>query len=357
MDDHPENLLALETVLEPLGQRLVRASSGPEALRHLLNEDFALVLLDVQMPGMDGFETADLIRRRERSRLTPIIFMTALSKGEDLILRGYEHGAVDYILKPFVPEILRAKVKVFVELHEKTRIIERQARELARSNSDLEQFAAVASHDLQEPLRKISGFAQMLQKRYSGKLDAQADEFLAQIVGGAARLQSLISALLEYSRLSFGPKDVKPVDLEKVFTQTIDDLQVLIRETGGQVTHDPLPTVPADATSIARVFQNLVANGLKFRGDRPPKVHVWAQKEDGGWVFSVKDEGIGIDSRFHDRVFQLFRRLQPRHLYEGAGIGLAVCKRVVEAHGGRIWVESQPGQGAVFRFTLPERAP
>jgi light-regulated signal transduction histidine kinase (bacteriophytochrome) len=227
------------------------------------------------------------------------------------------------------------------------------ADDLARSNRDLEQFAYVASHDLQEPLRVVSGFVQLLQQRYAGQLDAKADEYIEYAVDGAKRMQALIQDLLAYSRVGTRGQGLGLTDAGAALRQAQSSLRTRIEETGATVTHGELPTVRAEGTQLAQLFHNLIGNALKFHGEAPPKVHVEACREDDHWRFSVRDNGIGIDPEFRDRIFLIFQRLHNRRDYPGTGIGLAICKRIVDRHGGQIWVESQLGQGATFHFTIP----
>jgi hypothetical protein len=227
--------------------------------------------------------------------------------------------------------------------------------ELERSNRELEQFAYVASHDLQEPLRMVSSFTQLLARRYKDKLDADANEFITYAVDGANRMQKMISDLLTYSRVGTRGKPFEPICCEAVLDQAVTNLQVAIEESGAVVTHDPLPTLMADGTQLVQLFQNLIGNAIKFRSDVPPEIHIGVERTDSEWRFSVRDNGIGIDPQHHDRIFMIFQRLHSREEYPGTGIGLAICKRIVERHGGRIWVESQPGKGATFYFTIPAR--
>ncbi len=229
----------------------------------------------------------------------------------------------------------------------------RTAAELERSNQELQQFAYVASHDLQEPLRMVTSYLQLLQRRYQGRLDADADEFIGYAVDGAQRMKTLILDLLTYSRVGSRSQPFVPVAMEAVLADTLNNLQEAVRESGGQVHHDPLPEVRADAGQMRQLLQNLIGNALKFHGETPPQVHVSAAPDPDGWRFAVRDNGIGIDPRFFERIFVVFQRLHTRDEYSGTGIGLAVCKKIVERHGGRIWVESAPNQGAAFCFTLP----
>jgi two-component system sensor histidine kinase/response regulator len=417
VDDAPANLLALEALLDDLGQNLVRANSGEEALRQLLRQDFAVILLDVKMEGMDGFETAELIRKREKSRYTPIIFLTAHQ--EFPMRKGYELGAVDYLIKPLVPEILRAKVRGFVELSHKTEQVKRQAerlrqaereeferrlaeeklrqteeryREIARlnteleqrvvartreleeanqglarevaerqraasalerSNRDLEQFAYVASHDLKEPLRKMRIYLELLQRRYQGRLEAEADQYIQLAVQASARMRALVNDLLAYARVGSNERPLERIDCSEVLQQALANLQTVIEEKHAQVTHDRLPVVKGDAIQLVQLFENLVSNALKFNQAQAPSVHVGVERQDDHWRFSVRDNGIGIDPRYAERIFIIFERLHSQEEYPGTGIGLAICKRIVERHHGCIGVESEPGKGATFWFTLP----
>jgi PAS domain S-box-containing protein len=230
----------------------------------------------------------------------------------------------------------------------------RRAEDLARSNADLEQFAYVASHDLQEPLRMVTSYCDLLQRRYKGKLDQDADDFIEFAVDGARRMQELIRGLLAYSRVGPHGKTLLSVDSAQVFDRAVANLRVAIEESGARVSHGLLPHVTADPTQLEHVLQNLVGNAIKFRRDDvPPRVQVKAQRKGEMWLFSVKDNGIGIDAQYSDKVFAIFQRLHGRGKYPGTGLGLAICKKIVERHGGRIWFESQPGAGSTFYFSLP----
>jgi signal transduction histidine kinase len=225
--------------------------------------------------------------------------------------------------------------------------------ELKRSNEDLERFAYVISHDLQEPLRAVTSYTQLLARTYGGKLDDKAHKYIEHISSGAERMRVLISGLLELSRLSTEPPKLRPIDCGRILEHVLASLEVLLQETGARVTHDPLPTVMGNAVHLTQLFLNLVSNGIKFRGERTPHVHVGARRDGKDWVLSVADNGIGIEQKYLDAIFVMFKRLHTRDHYPGAGIGLAVVKKIVELHGGRIWVESEPGKGTKFLFTLP----
>jgi PAS domain S-box-containing protein len=231
----------------------------------------------------------------------------------------------------------------------------RTLEELKRSNAELEQFAYVASHDLQEPLRALTGMVQLLQQRYKGKLDARADEYINLAVEAAGRMQGLIGALLAFSRVDRYGGPIEAIDMHVVLGHALANLQVAIREADAAVTYDPLPQVAADGPQITQVFQNLIANAIKFRAAAAPQIHVGAVSQPGKWQFFVRDNGIGIDPEHADRIFLIFQRLHSRREYPGTGIGLALCKKIVERHGGKIWVESELGAGATIHFTLPKR--
>jgi len=247
-------------------------------------------------------------------------------------------------------------VGFFTDITERKRAEEKlklTLAELERSNQELEQFAYFASHDLQEPLRAVSSCTQLLAQRYQGKLGTDADEFIGYAVDGANRMQRLINDLLTYSRVGTHSKEYEPTDCTAVLDRTLTNLKAAIEQSSAVVTHDPLPTVMADKLYLAQLFQNLIGNAIKFHGEEPPRVHVSTEQKGNAWVFSVRDNGIGIAPRHAERIFVLFQRLHTREEYPGTGIGLAICKKIVERHGGRIWVESQPGIGTTFYFTIP----
>ncbi len=249
---------------------------------------------------------------------------------------------------------LRLRREVLEELvTERTAELHEAMAELERSNAELQQFAYVASHDLQEPLRMISSYVQLLADRYRGRLDDDADEFIGYAVDGAERMQTLISDLLALSRVGTGGEEMKPTDVNVALGRARANLAFPIEESGAVITSDTLPSVMADETNLSQLFQNLIGNSIKFRGSEPPRVHVSANLEGGEWVFSVKDSGIGFDPRHSERIFDIFQRLNPRGTYKGTGIGLAISRKIVEQHGGRIWAESEPGEGATFYFTMP----
>lgn len=273
---------------------------------------------------------------------------------------SFLHGFIDSMILVLIvfPVIYFLSYKpLLLQIRERERVEEKLKQtmaEFARSNSELELFAYVASHDLQEPLRMVTSFTQLLEKRYKNKLDKDADEFIEFILDGATRMQSMINDLLQYSRVGTRGKPFKLTDFESVFGQSLVNLKIAIDENNAIITHDPLPTLMADSTQMIEVFQNLISNAIKFRSKESPQVHVSALKKRNEWVFSVRDNGIGIAPEFFDKLFILFQRLHSRSEYPGTGIGLAVCKKIVERHGGKIWVESEPDKGSTFYFSIPD---
>ena len=499
VDDRPEGLLALEAVLSCDRLTLVKASSGREALQQALYNDFAVILLDVQMPELDGFQTAQLLRENYRSKTTPIIFVTAISKEAIHINQGYESGAVDYIFKPLDPFILKSKVEVFVDLFNKNLQIKEQSvllrklelqekerqmaelrqdslrryanladavphmilrfqtdgtveyfnrgweeftafnskltsdwnkiihyqdrrkflalwlrmrhqidrqqhgelrirnaatgtyswhlisivaemqnekitgwivtcinidyikkteekyrllsEELNRSNKELEEFAYVASHDIREPLHVISSFASLLEKNFHSALDAKGREYMHFIKQGAQQAQNLIKELLEYSRIG-KQKYFEVVDLSSILGEIFIRLKLTIEESGAAIKYDPMPRVLVNHLEMVQLFQNLISNAIKYRGSEPPEISISVRPHGRHWLFCVKDNGIGIEPQYKDQIFVMFQRFHRDPKYTGSGVGLAICKKIVENHGGKIWVESQPGEGSAFYFTL-----
>jgi PAS domain S-box-containing protein len=254
-----------------------------------------------------------------------------------------------------ISERMRAEAELTRHREHLEELVFQRTEELARSNRDLEQFAYVASHDLQEPLRAVAGFVGLLRQRYQGKLDEKADSYISSAVAGVTRMQTLIGDLLSYSRVGTKGKALEPTDIGKSLKDALTDLHASIEESGAVIGVDPLPTVQADAIQLTQLYQNLIANAIKFRSDRPPEIHVGARREQDAWLFWVRDNGIGIEPQYTERIFMIFQRLHTRNQYPGTGIGLAICKRIVERHGGSIRVESQPGQGSTFYFTLPDK--
>jgi len=231
----------------------------------------------------------------------------------------------------------------------------RQRQELARSNAELQQFAYIASHDLQEPLRMVTSYLQLLERRYKDRLDESANDFIDYAVEGATRMKTLINDLLAYSRIETREKSFERIDCNNVVKQAIANLQLAINENQAVITWDGLPELAADSTQLIQLFQNLIGNAIKFRGANSPTIHISAELQNEKWFFRIKDNGIGIGPQYAERIFVIFQRLHSRTEYPGTGIGLAICKKIIERHDGKIWVESEPGKGAAFCFTLPDR--
>jgi hypothetical protein len=377
VDDRPENLLALEAVLADLGQNLVKADSGRQALRCVLEQDFAVILLDVQMPGMDGFETAELIRERERSRYTPIVFLTATSHSDAHVFKGYAAGAVDYLSKPFVPEILRSKVMVFVELHRKTMLLEaanrqliaaheelrkvnkdleRQTRALEAANKELEAFSYSVSHDLRTPLRHIDGFMELLEKHGYEGLDDEGRRYLKKISKSAKQMGTLIDELLAFSRMGRAELRWTTVNLGRLVRDVLDDLQ---QDTDGRNiawTIGSLPEVLGDPSMLRQALINLIENAVKYTRPREQaRIEIGCDPGvPNETVIFVRDNGVGFDMQHADKLFSVFQRLHSASKFEGTGIGLANVYRIIARHGGHAWAKGKVDEGATFYFSLPK---
>jgi light-regulated signal transduction histidine kinase (bacteriophytochrome) len=245
------------------------------------------------------------------------------------------------------------QIGLFIERTRAQEHLRKATANLERSNTELQQFAYIASHDLNEPLRMIASYLQLLNDRSKDKLDERSQEFIGFAVDGARRMRALISDLLEYSRLDVRTDSFGPTKSEEVLQSVLQNLKVAAHENGATIDHEPMPEVVADPVQLAQVFQNLIGNAIKFHGTEPPRIHVGAQRNGRDWTFSVRDNGIGVDPKYFDRIFQIFQRLHTRKEYSGTGMGLAICKKIVERHGGHIWIESASGNGSTFFFTLP----
>ena len=352
VDDTPANLRLLHQILRHEGHGVRVATSGALALRSVQEDPPDLVLLDIRMPGMDGFAVCQELKANTVTRDIPIIFLSALSETEHK-LEAFAAGGADYITKPFEAAEVVARVRTHLELQRHRRALTELNEKLQRSNSELEQFAHVASHDLQEPLRMMASFSSLLASRYRGKLDQSADEYIAYILDGAERMSTLIKDLLALSRVGTQGQPFEPIPCADVVADACRDLGPAIEESGAELVVGELPVVMADRTQLRQVFQNLVANAIKFRGAQPPRVELRAERVSEGWEISVTDNGIGIAPEDHDRIFGIFERLHTRTEYPGSGIGLSLVKKIVERHGGRIRLDSTPGESSTFRFTLP----
>jgi len=362
VDDKQENLVALEQLLEQPGRQLISAHSGNDALRLLLKHDFAVVLLDVEMPAMDGYEVAELMRSAERTRLVPIIFVTAGDRSEERTFRGYEAGAVDFLYKPISAHTLKSKVDVFVDLYRKTQqltqansTLERTSALLREKISDLENVSQTLSHDLRAPLRSIRSFTQILAESLTGKLDADQSDALERVLRGTRRMSNMIDELFELLKVSADDTPYGDVDATAVLADVLESLRSDIQHAGARISHGALPIVHANRMLVGQIFQNLISNAVKFCGDNAPVVEVVADRRGDGWEFAVRDNGVGILPEDRERVFRLFARAGKDTA--GAGVGLALCRRAVEKLGGKIWLHSERGAGTTFRFTIPHPKP
>jgi signal transduction histidine kinase len=319
-----------------------------------------VVLADYNLPTWRGMEVLRVLRSHGLD--IPMILVSG-ALGDVTAVECIRQGATDYVLKDGLarlPEVIRRALREKSERmlrHQVEADLAKKVDELARSNADLEQFAYVASHDLQEPLRMVTAYTQLLGERYRGKLDENADKFIGYATEGAERMQVLIQDLLAFSRVGRNGPASASVDCNDVMQEVIRALASTIRESGATVSCAELPTVWASATQVAQLFQNLIGNGIKFRGEKPPVVAVLAEAAVQQWRFSVSDNGIGIAPEHAENIFVVFQRLHARTEYPGNGIGLAICKKIVEHYGGKIWMESQPGEGSTFKFTLPADGP
>jgi signal transduction histidine kinase len=398
VDDREDNLISIETILEKDGYIIRTADSGRAALRVLLKEsDFTLILMDVQMPGLNGFETATLIYERDKLKHIPIIFVTANDYGEDSVFKGYKMGGVDYIYKPINADLLRAKVGVFVELYKKNHELYAQEQETAAANkrlekeiqdrirseakvkllnkqllenisnlettnAELERFAYVASHDLQEPLRKIILFSDQVAAKYKHQLNDEGQDYIMRIMKAADRMRMLIKNILTYSKSAVNSQDLEETDLNKLVDEILSDLEISIEQKKAIFSIEALPTLHIMPGQLRQVFQNLILNALKFSKDgRPPEIHIYTDvsyvqndlHNEAYCNIYVKDNGIGFEQKYADDIFTLFKRLNSKDTFEGTGIGLSICKKIIEQHKGFISATSMVDEGTTFTISLP----
>jgi two-component system, sensor histidine kinase and response regulator len=410
VDDRNDKRMAMESILADLGQNVITAQSGREALRLLLEQEFAVILLDVNMPGLDGFETAFLIRQRKSLEHTPIIFVTGISDTETHVSRGYSLGAVDYILTPVLPDVLRTKVSVFVELFKKTRQLKRQAAslreahdeleirvqnrtsqlavaneslqkeiverqraeeairyinagleqrvlertaELAAANRELEAFTYSVAHDLQAPLRNIQSYVQLLQEDWDAQLPSEAGQYLKRIASRTKYMAQLISGLLNLSIIGKQELKRQRVELNGIVDEVVASLKTEVPDRRIQWKVDDLPAEACDANLIKQVFANLLSNAVKYTQPRAEAVIEVGQTQiNGETPIYVRDNGVGFDMKYADKLFGVFQRLHPAAEFEGTGVGLATVDRIIRKHGGRIWAEAGENKGATFYFTI-----
>ncbi|WP_261301319.1 response regulator [Paenibacillus andongensis] len=357
VDDRKENLFAMQKILQVLHCDVYVVQSGNEALSYTLRHDFALILLDVNMPEMDGFELAELLRSNEETKHIPIIFVTASNKEDQSVFKGYESGAVDYLFKPVNADILLSKVKIFLELNRRNKELEAIQSELERSNESLREFAQVVSHDLKNPLNVITGLSELLIARHSADMTPKGKEYMNQISATAERMNHLITDLLSYAQLNAKSVTFGNVDLNDVVTNVISDLSSTIERNEGQIIiQDRLPIIQADATQMYQLFQNIIANGLKYRRkEQSPiiQISLLEGNEPDTFVIQIQDNGIGMKKEDIPSIFTPFKRLDNAKAYEGTGLGLATVQKIIERHDGLMEVESVLGEGTTFRVYLP----
>lgn len=351
VDDKPENVFALEELLRQPDRSIYTALSGNDALRLLLKHQFALVLLDVEMPDMDGYETAQLMRSAERTRLVPIIFVTAGDRSEERTFKGYEVGAIDFLHKPINSHALKSKVDLFIALDRKTRELERASTALRERVSDLEYVHQTLSHDLRAPLRSIRSFSQVLAESRNS-LDPGAADALDRVVKAASRMTAMVDELYDLLRVSADQTEPTEIEVGAVLRDVLENLRSDLQAAGAVVTHDELPRVRANRRLLVQILQNLIANAISFRGTDVPAIHIGALRRADDWQFSVHDNGVGIPATDRDRVFNLFSKLDTAR--SGSGVGLALCARAVEKMGGRIWIGTESTGGTTFYFTIPD---
>ena len=374
VDDQPANLVALEAMLQGLGQNLIRAESGREALKWLLTHEFAVILLDVKMPEMDGFETAALIRQRDKSRHTPILFLTAADNSQNHAVRGYAVGAVDYLIKPVVPEFVRSKVAVFVELAKKSELLRRQTRLLAESeqaalelaetraelvrdlehkNRELESFSYAVSHDLRAPLRRIDSFSRAILESQSDKLDESGRRYLDRVREASQQMSQLIDDVLHLSRVTRADLREQDVDLSTLAGLILARLQESEPARKVEVKIRPGVIVTGDGQLLRIALENLFENAWKFTSKQAEsRIEFGVTQASGDPTYFIRDNGAGFNMTYVDRLFGPFQRLHAQGDFPGSGIGLATVQRIIHRHGGRVWAEGLVGQGATFQFTL-----
>jgi two-component system, sensor histidine kinase and response regulator len=364
VDDDATKRFALRTILAPLDENVVEASSGADALRQLLRSEFAVVLLDVRMPIMDGFETAQLIRQRPRSELTPLIFVTALDQAETDMGRGYNLGAVDFVFAPVVPAIMRAKVTVFVELYRAQQelrryrtqletLVEERTIALTAINRELEAFSYSVSHDLRGPLIAFDGMSKSLLENYRGQLDARATDNLEKMREASARMTSVFDGLQMLFRLTSGEIRREELDISAMASRVVQEIRSIEPDAKTEVEIQPGIVASGDRRLVHILLSNLINNAWKFsRAAVTPRIVVGREMVDGEARVFVRDNGVGFDMIDSHRLFGAFQRLHSQSEFPGAGIGLATARRIVNRHGGRIWAEGAVGEGATFYFVL-----
>lgn len=358
VDDRPENLVAIERVLKDLDVELIKATSGNEALKATLHHDFVLALLDIQMPEMDGYELAGILREEEKTHNIPFIFISAVYTDNLNVFKGYEKGAFSFITKPFQAEILINKVKFFMEKHQQEIELHNKNLELVAINEELESFSYSISHDLRAPLRALSGYSKMLEEDFMDVLNDEGKRLLRNIQYNAKRMGTLVDDLLAFSKL--GRQGVRKAKVEMARM-----VELILHEQSQTIPHrakvevKQLPPTYADQTLIHQVWVNLIANAIKYSAKKEePIVEIGSinNVQENTTTYYVKDNGAGFNMKYADKLFGVFQRLHSASDFEGTGIGLAIVQRIVHKHSGKVWCEAEEGKGATFYFSLPNLA-
>jgi len=349
VDDRLENLLSLGSILEQDGRKIFKASSGNEALKIALSEEIGLILLDVQMPEMDGFEVARLLKENSKTKDIAIIFVTAISKEEKFTIQGYEEGAVDYLHKPLEINIVKAKVAVFEKLYLQKMDLQRYAEKIERINKQLDEFVYIVSHDLKAPLRGLSSLATFMEDELGANPKPEALDILNMMKSRTVRMQNLIDGILHYSRLGNTVMEKEKVSVKELITNIID--LICPPENITIEFPDNLPTLNTEKIKLHEVFQNLISNGIKYNDKEQGRVIISCEERDDDFLFIIKDNGIGIRPEHQEKIYGIFQTLQPKDKVESTGIGLTIVKKIVEQQNGIITLESELGKGSSFMFT------
>lgn len=393
VDDEPNNLRLLSNLLKKHGYKVRAVLSGEMALSAAKSTPPDLILLDIMMPDMDGYQVCHQLKHDSDTCQIPVIFVSAKDQGFDKV-KAFAVGGVDYITKPFQVEEVFARMECHLKLNDLQKKLEQQNyqlqaeicqrlsaeqalkeqneqlrqeierrqitelalqkanQKLARSNADLEQFAGIASHDLRSPLSTINGYAQLLQMCGKEQLDDKCKDFVKEILKLCNRMNLLIGELLSYARLNQVQEPLQLISCDRLVQQALENLATEIYQYQAQVTYDPLPTIIGSESQFVQLFQNLIGNAIQYRREESPRIHLSAVLQENHYLFSIQDNGIGIDPQYSEYIFQIFKRLHAQD-YPGTGIGLATCRKIVERHGGSIWIKSQVDQGSTFYFTVP----
>jgi len=352
VDDTPDNLRVLSAMLTNQGFEVRKALNGERAIASVKAASPDLILLDIKMPEMDGYTVCQRLKTDPETREVPIIFISALDDALDKV-KAFSVGGVDYVTKPFQEIEVLARIEHQLRIQKLQRQLVEQNQELVRSNRELERFAHVVSHDLQQPLQSITGFTQLLQIKYQDYPDETILNYLERIYDSGSRMQRLIQDLLIYSKVGGEALEFQEVDCNQVLHQVMNDLQAAIAEKQAVLTYEHLPCVLGNETQLIQLLQNLIANAIKFVApDTNPQIKIAATKQGEYWLFEVQDNGIGIEAHNLEGIFEIFQRTRAAKNYPGTGVGLATCRKIVENHGGKIWVDSQPGIGTTFYFTI-----